>query len=38
MLYFIDPKIIIDDLIKIHLYLIENLKNIEDKHFLLFNT
>ncbi len=37
MLNFIDPKIIIDDLIKIHIYFIENLKNIEDKHFLLFN-
>ena len=37
MLNYLDPEIIIDDLVKIHLDLIENLKDIESKHFLLFN-
>ena len=37
MLNYLDPKVIIDDLIKIHLFLIENLSDTENKHFLLFN-
>ena len=34
---YLDPKIIIDDLVKIHLFFIENLNDIENKHFLFFN-
>ena len=37
MLNYLDPKIIIDDLVKIHLFFIENLNDIENKHFLFFN-